>query len=77
MVVGTEGWAGKTSVILSSMLSHHSTNGLWEFFFFLTAQKTRDGKRCQLARDPSLLLCAFFNKLRSTSPKEEVEMMKT
>lgn len=46
VVVGTEGWAGKTSVILSSALSHHRTNGLWEF---CTAPKTRDGKRCQLA----------------------------
>lgn len=32
VVVGTEGWAGKTSVILSSMLSHHGTNGLWDFY---------------------------------------------
>lgn len=36
-------WAGKTSVILSSMLSHQRTNGLWDFFFlfffFLTSQK--------------------------------------
>lgn len=31
VAVGTEGWASKTSVILSSMLSHHRTNGLWDF----------------------------------------------
>lgn len=43
LVVGTEGWAGKTSVILSSMLSHHRTNGLWHFY----SPKTRDGKRCR------------------------------
>lgn len=41
-VVGTEGWAGKTSVILSSMLTHHRTNGLPFFFFY--SLKTRDGK---------------------------------
>lgn len=48
VVVGTEGWAGKTSVILSSMLSHHRTNGLWGFFY---SPKARKGKRYQLACD--------------------------
>lgn len=52
MVVGTEGWAGKTSVILSSMLSHHRTNGLWDFY----SPKTRDGKRCDLL---TALWCLF------------------
>lgn len=56
VVVGTEGWASKTSVILSSMLSHHRTNGLWDFY----SPKTRDGKRCQLACDQLLFICAVF-----------------
>lgn len=44
------------------MLSHHRTNGLWDFY---SPPKSGNGKkRCQLACDLSLLFCAFFNKCR-------------
>lgn len=72
VVVGTEGWAGRTSVIVSSMLSHHRTNGLWDFY----RPKTRDGKRCQLA---CYLLLLFVPLSISTghcaSPHQRVRKM--
>lgn len=67
MVVGTEGCAGKTSVILSSMLSHHRTNGRGGVY----SPKTRDGKRYQLACDLLLLLVDKCHPLCLTSSKGE------
>ena len=72
-VVGTEGWAGKTSVILSSMLSHHRTNGLWDFFFFIIflRSKNKGWQRYQLVCDLLLLFSNEYQPPCSTSSKDE------
>ncbi len=62
------GWAGKTSVILSSMLSHHRTNGLWDFY----SPKARNGKRYQLACDHCSFVPFSVSVDHCVSPHQKV-----